>query len=96
VANGWVVVARLAGGGPVVRSFATGVRQFEFLAYAEAFRGGVTLAARDADSDGVTDIVTGPGPGGGPHVKAWRLAGPTVAREFMAFDPAFTGGVFVG
>src|SRR5439155_1079079 len=45
--------------------------------------------------DGVADIITAPGPGGGPHVRVFDGQTFAVAREFMAYDPAFTGGVFV-
>jgi hypothetical protein len=39
-------------------------------------------------------IVIGPGPGGGPHVRA---VGPglTEVASFFAYDPGFTGGVTV-
>src|SRR5207253_2882959 len=48
----------------------------------------------------VTDIVTGPGAGGGPHVKVFDGAAlqSGVTRElrsFFAFDAHFTGGVNV-
>jgi hypothetical protein len=37
-----------------------------------------------------TNVVSGAGPGGGPHVTdRGRI-------NFLAFDPAFLGGVFVG
>jgi hypothetical protein len=41
----------------------------QFYAYSPLFLGGVTVAAADLNGDGVIDIVTGAGPGGGPHVK---------------------------
>jgi hypothetical protein len=65
-----------------------------FMAYAPQFTGGVFVAASDLDGDGADEIVTGPGAGGGPHVRAFLPTGEEVAG-FMAFDPKFTGGVSV-
>src|SRR5262249_24073945 len=61
------------GGGPVVRLFdaATGATVAEFLAYDARFRGGVRVAVGDVTGDGVADIVTAPGPSGGPDVRIW-------------------------
>jgi len=83
----------------------------DFLAFPAAFRGGVRVAVGDVDGDGIDDVVVGAGPGGGPHVRVFRgfctvpLPCPTVdliridtsapAAEFYAFDPGFTGGVYV-
>lgn len=92
------------GGGPHVRVFnangtPTGI---EFMAYDQAFTGGVTVAAGDVDGDGRDEIITAAGPGGGPHVKVWDLdvtKQPNLLTQsggFMAYDPKFTGGVAVG
>jgi hypothetical protein len=47
-------------------------------------------------------LITGPGPGGGPDVRVWGFTGtgPSLfsglGNEFFAFDPNFRGGVNVG
>jgi hypothetical protein len=66
-----------------------------FFAYDPAFRGGVFVAAGDVNGDGKADIITGAGPGGGPHVRIWNGADFTELGGFFAYDPAFRGGVFV-
>src|SRR5262245_16048727 len=85
------------GGGPHVRvlSGATGTETLGFYAYDEPFRGGVFVAAGDINGDGVDDIVTGAGEGGGPHVKVFDGRSGQLLDQFMAFDPNFAGGVRV-
>jgi hypothetical protein len=73
---------------------ANGHRLRGFFAYDPGFRGGVSTAACDLDGDGVNEIVTGAGPGGGPDVSVFDGNGARRAG-FFAYDPAFTGGVFV-
>lgn len=92
-----IIVGPDAGGGPHVRVFdgATGDRLQEFQAYDAAFTGGVRVATGDINGDGVADIITGAGPGGGPHVKVLDGVDGAELRSFLAFDPSFTGGVFV-
>jgi hypothetical protein len=81
----------------------------QFYAYDIRFGGGVRVAAADLNGDGVLDIVTGAGPVGGPHVKAidgskiqvqdlQNDSEPTTAAlfgQFYAYDPTYSGGVFV-
>ena len=79
------------GAGPHVKSFdVTGgvLEVYSFFTYAEAFRGGVTVAA----GDGM--IVTGAGPGAGPHVKLFRTADGAETASFEAYE-VFKGGVRV-
>jgi hypothetical protein len=86
------------GGGPHVRVW-SGADLSElagFFAYDPAFGGGVSVAAGDVDGDGLADIITGAGPGGGPHLRIWSGATSTEIGGFFAFDPAFMGGISVG
>ena len=85
------------GGGPHIRVFNNqGVLiNPGFFAYAENFRGGVDIAVGDLDGDGLQEIITGAGNGGGPHVRVFSKHGNLVNPGFFAFDPSFRGGVNV-
>jgi hypothetical protein len=92
-----IIVGADAGGGPHVKVFdvTTGSLLFSFFAYNPGFTGGVRVAAGDVDGDGCDDIITGPGPGGGPHVQVFSGRTLTVLRSFFAYSPVFLGGVYV-
>ena len=69
-----------------------------FFAYDPGFTGGVRVAAGDVTGDGTPDIITGAGPGGGPHVKVFdaRTGAEQLNLPFtFNNEPAFQGGVFV-
>src|SRR5262245_4558949 len=84
------------GGGPHARSVhGEGVSLLSFLAYDPNFTGGTRVALGDVNGDGVPDLITGAGPGGGPHVRVFDGATGAELRSFFAYDAAFTGGVFV-
>lgn len=90
-----IVAGAGPGGGPHVRLFnAYGAIVSEFFAYDHRFRGGVKVAAGDLDGDGKAEIVTGAGPGGGPHVRVWSPWGRAL-EGFFAGDPTSRNGVQV-
>lgn len=66
-----------------------------FAAYDPSFLGGVNVAAGDVNGDGHADLVTGPGAGGGPHVKVFDGRTGQLLTSFLAYDAAFAGGVRV-
>ncbi len=91
-----IVTAPGPGGGPHVKIFTLdGVQLNSYFAYDPVFRGGLRIAAGDIDGDDIAEVITGAGPGGGPHVKAFELATGPEIRSFFAYDPGFKGGVDV-
>lgn len=90
-----IVVGAGPGGGPRVSAYDAvdlSVRA-NFFAYDPGFRGGVLVTAGDVDGNGRDEIVTGPGVGGGPHVRVFD--GDTVIRDLYPFDVGQRGGVTV-
>jgi hypothetical protein len=66
------------------------------MAYEEDFTGGVRVGINDGNSDGIADILTGAGPGGGPQVNVFSFPALDLLFSFFSGDPTNTGGVFVG
>jgi hypothetical protein len=91
-----IIAGAGVGGGPHVRVFNKdgNVINPGFFAYDPLFRGGVNVAVGDVDGDGIDDIVTGPGKGGGAHVRVYDRDGH-MKSQFFAFDSTETGGVEV-
>ncbi len=91
-----IVTGSDAGGTPLVRvSDAHGNQRFSFDAYTPAFHGGVRVAVADVNGDGIPDIITAAGPGGGPHVKVFDGRTGQELFSFMAYDASVTTGLFV-
>ncbi|MDP3964637.1 MAG: putative glycoside hydrolase [bacterium] len=83
-------------GGPHVRYFNRfGQPLGGFFAYDDKFRGGVSVAVADLNFDGKAEIITGAGPGGGPHVRILNRFGTMVRAGFFALDLSWRGGVEV-
>lgn len=93
-----IITGSDAGGAPIVRIFSgPGGNFLETIdpMFGAGFTGGVRVATGDVNNDGFADIITGAGPGGGPHVKVFSGQDFGLLREFDAFDDTFTGGIFV-
>ncbi len=98
-------VGAAAGGGPHVKLFdgakllagftPDAALVYTFYAYDVAFAGGVNVALGDVTGDGLADMITGAGAGGGPHVKVFDGRTGAEVASFYAYDEAFRGGVHV-
>ena len=87
------------GGGPAVNVY-SGIDNSvlaSFFAFEEDFTGGVQTAVADVNNDGISDLIVGAGPGGGPRVIVYNGATnfTTTLFDFFAFSSSFTGGVDV-
>lgn len=91
-----IIVAPISGGPPLVKIFSYNGRfKGQFMAYAQAFRGGVLLASCDVERDGQAEIITVPFSLGGPHVRIFDARGE-VKGQFMAYKTDFRGGLRLG
>src|SRR5262249_55851153 len=95
-----ILVGSGVGGGPRVRVFdgSSGMVRKDFFAFDPSFRGGVSVAASDADGDGVPEIITGAGPGGGSQVRVFDAATLADVNAYAAYSLPFdnTGVVVAG
>lgn len=94
-----IIVGSGPGGTPTVAIFngLNGSLMTSFFAYDPRFAGGVFVAVGDVNGDAAPDIITGADAGGGPHVKVFDGRNVNnLLDSFMAYDPAFAGGVRVG
>ena len=82
--NGWVRVF----------DYGTGVERFRLQPFGD-FTGGVRVAVADVTGDGIPDIITAAGPGGGPRVVVFDGSTGAAVSSFYAFESTYTGGVYV-
>ncbi len=91
----FAAIAEDAGGGWVrVFDFAAGVERFRFRPFPD-FTGGVRVAVGDVTGDGIPDVITAAGPGGGPVVRVFDGNSGVELASVLAFEPTFRGGLQV-
>lgn len=91
-----IVAAPDAGFPPEVKAFnKDGSLRFDFLAYGAQSRSGVRVAVGDVNNDGVLDIITAPGPGGGSVIEVFDGRTGNLFAAFAAITTG-QGGGFVG
>lgn len=91
-----IAVAPESGSPPTVRVFTNSGSEVvaSFDAYDVSYAGGVRLTMGDVDGDGQEEIVTVPGPGGGPQVRVFDLEG-NLENQFYAFEVTLRSGLYV-
>jgi len=91
-----IAVAPESGSPPTVRVFTKSGSEVvaSFDAYDASYTGGVRLTMGDVDGDGAEEIVTVPGPGGGPQVRVFDLEG-NLESQFFAFEVTLRSGLYV-
>lgn len=90
-----IIVARDGAAPEVLMFSAAGRLLARWEAYQSKFRGGVRVAVGDLDGNGMREIVTGAGPGGGPHIRTWKTDGTVWGGGFFAFNETERGGVSI-
>jgi hypothetical protein len=82
---------------PQVRTFSgsDGSLIHQYNAYDPSFLAGVRIGAMDANRDGYDDILSGPGFGGGSHVKICNCSAEVELENFFAYDPSYLGAIYV-
>jgi hypothetical protein len=82
------------GSGKVSVADSKGNVYFDFYPYGNLYRKGINVAVGDLNGDGQAEIITGAGPGGGPHIRIFDSHGKVIG-QFFAYDKNFRGGVNV-
>jgi hypothetical protein len=92
-----IIVAAGKGNQPLVRIFSNDGKLLKsFFAYAQGFRGGVSVAVGDTDADGKAEIITAPGPGAEAKIHIFNANGTHKLKGgALAYDPRFLGGAHV-
>lgn len=100
-ASNFLAFGAAPGGRPLVEVFRfDGGSLGQFEAFETTFRGGVRAVTAELDGNANTlEVITAPGPGGGPVVRVFQIDLTTLVRaelvSFFAFNSDFRGGLDV-
>jgi len=83
------------GVGGVIRRLNVGLATETAAPYSLGFGGGNTVGIGNVDAGAGEEVVTGAGPGGGPHVRVFSAALNPIGGGFFAYGTNFHGGVDV-
>jgi hypothetical protein len=91
----YIIAALGQGSFPQLRVFKSDGSVFkEFYPYDPKFKGVIYVASGDVNGDGINEIITGQGVGGGPEVRIFNIDGQLMTK-FLAYGKSFRGGVNV-
>lgn len=93
-ASSRIVTGPDTGAKPQITTYAaSGVLTDSFFTDTSGFTGGICVGM--ANVSGVSDIITGVGPGAGPHVRVFTGPSHTLLHSFFAFNLNFNLGIFI-
>ena len=88
-----IITAPGKGEPPLIKIFTlSGELKNSFFAYDEKFTGGVELVVGDLNKNGSAEIITAPGPGGGPQIRVFNSAGRPLT-QFFAYEANYRAGL---
>ncbi|MBU1178703.1 M23 family metallopeptidase, partial [Patescibacteria group bacterium] len=92
-----IIAGAGSGDKPYVKVFDKNTQVLEqtFLAYGEDFTGGVRVAVGNINSDSYQEIITGAGPGGSAHVRAFTKDGTVIHSKLFPFGHSQPSGADV-
>lgn len=95
--NDEIIVGAGPGDVPYVKIFdkITQEEKTSFMAYGESFKGGVRVSVGDINGDGLQEIVTAAGPGGGVHIRVFDLNGKIIHSALSPFPKEYRTGADV-
>jgi len=90
-----IVTVPKSAGGPHVRIFdQKGNVLYQFMAFPDSWRGGLSVAAADFNGKGKADIVIGTGKGNSNLIRIFSAPG-NLEYQFSPYEPSYLGGLNV-
>lgn len=92
-----IIVSTVRNAQAHIKTYETnGALKASFIAFLQSFAGGVNISTMDANLDGLSEIIAGAGPGGGPHVRVFNYQGVIQnSYSFYPFEKSYNQGVSI-